>query len=101
MIKKITYAEIPKFDESTQYVIQLQPIESDDEIFYGVEVKDLELSDDSRLWEMHDDVVQDCFCEPTIIRQPTIEERTAALETATQQQAATLDEVVTILEAIV
>lgn len=32
---------------------------------------------------------------------PTIEERTAALETATQQQAVTLDEVVTILEAIV
>jgi len=33
--------------------------------------------------------------------EPTLEERTAALETATQQQAATLDEVVTILEAIV
>lgn len=32
---------------------------------------------------------------------PTLEERTNALETATQQQAATLDEVVTILEAIV
>lgn len=32
---------------------------------------------------------------------PTLEERTTALETATQQQAATLDEVVTILEAIV
>ena len=32
---------------------------------------------------------------------PTLEERTIALETATQQQAATLDEVVTILEAIV
>lgn len=35
--------------------------------------------------------------EPT----PTIEQRTAALETATQQQADALDEVVTILEAIV
>lgn len=35
--------------------------------------------------------------EPT----PTIEQRTAALETATQQQAETLNEVVTILEAIV
>ena len=32
---------------------------------------------------------------------PTLEERAIALETATQQQAATLDEVVTILEAIV
>lgn len=35
--------------------------------------------------------------EPT----PTIEQRTAALETATQQQAEALNEVVTILEAIV
>ena len=35
--------------------------------------------------------------EPT----PTIEQRTAALETATQQQAESLNEVVTILEAIV
>lgn len=59
MIKKITYAEIPKFDELTQYVIQLQPVESDDEIFYGIEIKDLELSDDSSLWEMCDDVAQD------------------------------------------
>ena len=32
---------------------------------------------------------------------PTIEQRTAALETATQQQAEALNEVVTILEAIV
>ena len=35
--------------------------------------------------------------EPT----PTIEQRAAALETATQQQAEALNEVVTILEAIV
>lgn len=61
MIKKITYAEIPKFNELTQYVIQLQPIESDDEIFYGVEIKDLEPSDDSSLGEMRDDTSQDFF----------------------------------------
>jgi len=34
------------------------------------------------------------------VPEPTLEERTAALETTTQQQAAALDEVVTILEAI-
>lgn len=61
MIKKITYAEIPRFNELTQYVIQLQPIESDNEIFYGVEIKDLEPSDDSSLGEMRDDTSQDFF----------------------------------------
>lgn len=32
---------------------------------------------------------------------PTIDQRTAALETTSQQQAVTLDEIITILEAIV
>lgn len=45
MTKKITYAEIPKFDELTQYVVQLSPVEFEDEIYYGVEVKNIEISD--------------------------------------------------------
>ena len=42
--------------------IQLQPIESDDEIFYGVEIKDLRnhRTIPSKR-EMRDDTSQDCF----------------------------------------
>lgn len=45
MTKKIMYAKIPEFDEITQYVIQLPPMESEDEVYYGIEVKNIEISD--------------------------------------------------------
>lgn len=44
--KRIIYATIPEFDQNTQYVIQLPPVENDEEIFYGVEVKTLEQSEE-------------------------------------------------------
>ena len=47
MTKKVIYAEIPEFDETTQYVVQLPPVESEDEIFYGVEIRIQAPSNDS------------------------------------------------------
>jgi hypothetical protein len=40
------YQEIPQFDQETQYVIQLPPVELDNgDIYYGIEVKELEIDD--------------------------------------------------------
>ena len=40
------YQEIPQFDQETQYVIQLPPVELDNgDIYYGVEIKELEIDD--------------------------------------------------------
>ena len=40
------YQEIPQFDQETQYVIQLHPVELENgDIYYGVEVKELEIDD--------------------------------------------------------
>ena len=40
------YQEIPQYDQETQYVIQLPPVELDNgDIYYGVEVKELEIDD--------------------------------------------------------
>jgi hypothetical protein len=47
MTKKITYAEIPEFDQSTQYIVQLPPVETEDEIFYGLEVLDLQIDEEN------------------------------------------------------
>lgn len=44
--KPIVYAEIPEFDESTQYVVQLEPVEETDNIYIGVEIKQLELTNE-------------------------------------------------------
>jgi hypothetical protein len=41
MQKPIVYALIPEFNQETQYVVQLDPVEKDDCIYYGVEIKDL------------------------------------------------------------
>lgn len=46
MERKIVYADIPEFDQATQYVVQLPPIETADAIYYGVEVKELEIVDE-------------------------------------------------------
>ena len=46
MEKEIIYADIPEFDQATQYVVQLPPVEMADTIYYGVEVKELEIVDD-------------------------------------------------------
>jgi hypothetical protein len=40
------YQEIPQFDQETQYVIQLPPVELENgDIYYGVEIKELEIDD--------------------------------------------------------
>ena len=40
------YQEIPQFNQETQYVIQLPPVELDNgDIYYGVEIKELEIDD--------------------------------------------------------
>ncbi len=46
MEKAIIYADIPEFDQETQYVVQLPPVEMADAIYYGVEVKELEIVDE-------------------------------------------------------
>lgn len=45
--KPIIYAPVPStFDQRTQYVVQLAPVEMADHIFVGVEIRELELSQD-------------------------------------------------------
>ena len=40
------YQEIPQYDQETQYVIQLPPGGLDNgDIYYGVEIKELEIDD--------------------------------------------------------
>ncbi len=44
-MKPEVYQEIPDYDQETQYVVQLEPIEMEDCIYYAVEVRDLDLDD--------------------------------------------------------
>lgn len=44
--KPIEYAEIPNFDQMTQYVTQADPVEMDDHIFVGVTVHDLQITNE-------------------------------------------------------
>lgn len=37
------YAEIPEFNQETQYIVQLPPVEQDGNTYYGVEVRNLDL----------------------------------------------------------
>jgi hypothetical protein len=48
MEKKIMYAEIPQFDQEKEYVVQLPPVETDDEIYYGVEVLKLPVDEENK-----------------------------------------------------
>lgn len=41
MTKPAVYAPIPEFDQVTQYVVQLEPVEMLDHFFVGVEVRNL------------------------------------------------------------
>ena len=41
------YEQIPQFNQETQYVVQLPPVELEDgTLYYGVEVRDLEQDED-------------------------------------------------------
>ena len=45
-MKPEVYQEIPDYNQETQYVIQLPPVELENgDIYYGVEVKELEIDD--------------------------------------------------------
>ena len=46
MPKPIVYAEIPEYDQYTQAVYQMSPVEKEDCIFYGVEVVDMPIVDE-------------------------------------------------------
>ena len=40
------YQEIPDYDQETQYVIQLPPVELENgDIYYGIEIRELELTE--------------------------------------------------------
>lgn len=43
--KPVIYAPVPVFDQSAQYVVQLAPVEMEDHFFVGVEVKQMEISE--------------------------------------------------------
>jgi len=47
MEKLIVHGEVPEFDQQTQYVVELPPVEREDCIYIGCEVKDMELIDEA------------------------------------------------------
>lgn len=49
--KPIEYAPIPEFDQSAQYVVEIDPIDQGECIYIGVEVKDLEIDDNDEFYE--------------------------------------------------
>jgi hypothetical protein len=49
MAKPSVYADIPDFDQCTQYVVQLPPAEREDCVYYGVEVRELPPQDDPNM----------------------------------------------------
>ena len=53
MEKAVIYAELPEFDQTTQYVVQLPPGETENEIYYGVEIKEIEVEDDPEAHEQY------------------------------------------------
>lgn len=55
MEKLIVHAEVPEFDQQTQYVIELPPEEREDCIFIGCEVRDMDLSEDTGIMEQFDE----------------------------------------------
>jgi hypothetical protein len=46
----VIFAEIPEFDQETQAVYQIGPLEREDDIYVGVEIKFVEL-DESEITE--------------------------------------------------
>jgi hypothetical protein len=42
MEKLIVHVEVPEFDQQTQYVVEKEPVELEDCIFIGCEVRDME-----------------------------------------------------------
>ena len=45
MQKPIVYAEIPAFDQNTQGVFQLEPVDMGDHFFVGIEIREIEVDE--------------------------------------------------------
>jgi hypothetical protein len=45
MEKETRYAEIPKYNQETQYVIEKEPVDMGDYIYIDLEVKDMVIDD--------------------------------------------------------
>jgi len=41
--KPVVYAEIPVFDQSTEFVVQSEPIDRGDDIFVGIEIRTMQV----------------------------------------------------------
>ena len=46
MLKPYIYAPIPEFDQLTQYVSQMVPVDMGDHYFVGIEVHRMEIEED-------------------------------------------------------
>ena len=58
MEKSIVHEIVPEFDQQTQYVVELDPVELEDCIFIGCEVRTMEIGENSTHLEFaNDDVV--------------------------------------------
>ena len=44
--KPLVYKEVPEYDENTQYVVEGEPVERENDIFINLEVRELELDGD-------------------------------------------------------
>lgn len=50
MEKPKRYAEIPIYNQETQYVVEKEPVDMGDYIFIDLEVKELEIEQDNSLY---------------------------------------------------
>ena len=46
MDKPIIRQDVPEYDQQTQYVVELDPVEQEDHIYIGLEIKDMEQDSD-------------------------------------------------------
>ena len=50
--KPVVYEDVPLFDQETQYVVQQAPVDAGTHIYMGVEVREMEKTDDEMGEEM-------------------------------------------------
>lgn len=72
--KPVEYADVPSFDQTTHYVTQGDVVDNGDYILVSVEVKELELDDNSVIEEPH---VEE---SAPFVQKPTTDQRLADLE---------------------
>lgn len=49
--KHVVYEDVPMFDQETQYVVQCPPVDAGDHIYMGVEVREMEKTDEDEMKE--------------------------------------------------